>query len=431
MSQLYNAQTLFQKKGKGVSSQAAGYLWSKFGLLFLLAILLFAAWNRQFVIVLLLGLIIVTAVVAKLWSRFSLVGVSYQRTLSADRAFPGESIDLKLRLVNRKLLPLPWVQVDDSIPANLVPADSPLPPAELPGCRLLSHSASLMWYTGINWRYRLDCRKRGCYSLGQTVVSSGDIFGFYPRAAVQPGKDEIVVYPRLYPVHQFGIPSLYPIGETSAARRIFEDPTRTIGVRDYTPHDSLRHVHWKASARRQNLQVKVFEPSTTLKVALFLAVDSFKNYRPGFEEDFELGVSAAASIASYAVQQRSSVGLLVNTALPDSGQPIKILPGGGNGQLITVLEALARVVPAAGTPFAEFFGKEWSSLPWGTTIILVVSEPPEALAAQLTAIKAAGYKALVLQIGENAPPALNTDSAWYHIRTPADLAAPADRRVAA
>lgn len=430
MSQLYNAQDLFQKKSRGVSSRAAGYLWSKFGALALLAIMLVAAWNQQLVIVLLLGLVLVTAGVAKLWSRLSLVGVSCRRTLSANRAFPGESIDLKLRLVNRKLLPLPWAQVDDIIP-NQLTQDNTLLPADRPGCRLLSHSASLLWYTGINWQNKLSCQKRGAYSLGPLVVSSGDIFGFYPRAAVQPGEDEIVVYPRLYPVYQLGIPSLYPMGETPSSRRIFEDPTRTIGVRDYTPHDSLRHVHWKASARRQTLQVKVFEPSTTLKVALFLAVDSFKDYRPDFEEAFELGVSTAASLANYAVQQRSSVGLLVNTRLPGSGQSVKILPGGGTGQLITILEALARVVPDASVAFPEFFPQEWTSLPWGTTVILVIAEPPESLAAQLTMLKAAGYKALVLQIGGGAPLEGAGDVAWYNIRSPADLAIPTDRRVAA
>ncbi|MDD5127502.1 MAG: DUF58 domain-containing protein [Dehalococcoidales bacterium] len=430
MSQLYDAQALFNKKSRGVSSQAAGYLWSKFGALALLAIMLVAAWNRQLVIVLLLGLILVTAGVAKLWSRLSLVGVSCRRTLSATRAFPDESIDLKLRLVNRKLLPLPWVQADDIIPTPLT-MDDAMPPAERPGCRLLSHSASLLWYTGINWHYKLSCRKRGAYSLGPLVVSSGDIFGFYPRAAVQPGEDEIVVYPRLYPIYQLGIPSLYPMGETPSARRIFEDPTRTIGVRDYTPQDSLRHVHWKASARRQNLQIKVFEPSTTLKVALFFAVDTFKNYKSGFEEDFELGVSTAASIANYAVQQRSSVGLLANTSLPGSGQPLKILPGGGTNQLMMILEALARVTPSSSAPFPEFFPREWAALPWGTTMILVIAEPPESLAAQLTMLKAAGYKALVLQIGLGAPAEGSEDVAWYNIRTPADLATPTDRRVAA
>ncbi len=258
---------------KGYSSQPTGYLLSEAGLLVLLAFLLLAAWNRQVVIVVLLGLILSAAGLAKLWSRLSLVGVNCQRSLSEPRVFPGEYIELKLRLANRKLLPLPWVQVDDSIPEQLAPQGASLgAPADLPGCRWLTHAASLLWYTAINWRARLLCRKRGYYQLGPVTVSSGDIFGFYPRSAEQPLVEHVIVYPKIYPIGELGIPSLYPIGETKAERRIFEDLTRPIGVRDYTPHDSLRHVHWKASARHQNLQVKVFEPTTTLNVAIFVAV---------------------------------------------------------------------------------------------------------------------------------------------------------------
>ncbi len=318
---------------------------NRFGLLTLLAVLLLAAWNGLLVIVILVGLVLSTAGLAKLWSRLSLVGVHCQRILSVRRAFPGEHIELRIRLTNRKLLPLPWVQVDDEIPDRLAPADVPLKPGNRPGFRFLSNAASLLWYTGISWRHQLYCRKRGYYTLGSVTVSSGDIFGFYPRRASWNLTDTVIVYPKLFPVAQLGIPSLNPLGETRAERRIFEDPTRTIGVRDYSPHDSLRYVHWKASARQQKLQVKVFEPTTTLKAALFLAVDSFQGCGAGSDDNFELGISTAASVANYIVaQQHSSVGLFANTRLPDSGQPIRILPGGGTPQLVNILEALAMVV---------------------------------------------------------------------------------------
>ena len=44
------------------------------------------------------------------------------------------------------------------------------------------------------------------------------------------------------------------------------DPLRTVGVRDYHPEDSFRHLHWKATARAQQLQVRVFEPTTVTQL---------------------------------------------------------------------------------------------------------------------------------------------------------------------
>ncbi len=420
MAQLHEAQTFDKPGDRDYPSQPAGYLLSKFGLLALLAVLLVAAWYGQVVIVVLLGLLLSAAGLAKLWSSLSLAGVHCLRSFNEQRAFPGEYIELKLRLANRKLLPLPWIQVDDEIPDQLAPVEASLRPGIKPGYRFLSNTASLLWYTAINWRYRLFCRKRGYYTLGPIRLNSGDIFGFYPRNRTQLTLDTVIVYPRIYSINQLGIPSLYPVGETKAERRIFEDPTRTIGVRDYNPHDSLKYVHWKASARHQNLQVKVFEPTTTMKVALFLAVDSFKNNRPTDYDNFELGISTAASVANYVIQQHSSVGLFANTHLADFGQPARILPGDGIPHLINILEALAKTVLAHGNSFEEFFQGEWAGLPWGTTIILIISHPSDGLPGLLASLRVAGYKTLVLQIGEEAGKGSNS-TAWYHIMNPGDL----------
>jgi len=301
---------------KRFSSQPTGYLLGRFGLIAILAGLFLAAWNGQIVIVILLALVLSAAGLAKLWSRFSLAGVHCQRLLGEHRAFHGEYIELKLRIVNRKLLPLPWIQVNDEIPIEFASGIS-LTSGNRPGVGFLSKTAALLWYTGVSWQHHLYCNKRGYYMLGPITVSSGDIFGFYPHSITKPLIDHIIVYPKIFPMTQLGIPSLYPLGETKYERRIFEDPTRVIGVRDYTPHDSLRHIHWKATARHQNLQIKVFEPTTTLKVALFLAVDSFKNDGAHNEEDFELGASPRASLGLHLASQALAALRGRNYVIPD------------------------------------------------------------------------------------------------------------------
>jgi len=409
-----------ERSEKRFSPQPVGYLFGRFGLLVLLAGLLLAAWFGQVVIVVLLGLVLSAAGLARLWSRFSLVGIHCERRLSERRVFPGESIELKLRVVNRKLLPLPWIQVDDEIPLGFDPGVS-LMPGNRPGFGLLSKSAALLWYTGVNWRQLFRCNQRGYYSLGPLVISSGDIFGFYPRCITEPATDHIIVYPKIYPISHLGVPSLFPLGETRAERRIFEDPTRTIGVRDYTPHDSRRRIHWKASARHQTLQVKVFEPTTTLKVALFLVVDSFKKGEAHNEDDFELGISTAASVANYVTGQGSPVGLYVNTRLVDSGRAIRIPPGSGTGQMVSILEALAKVTPAINRPFEEFLRGERIGLPWGTTLIIILSHPSKSLTDRLVSLKASGYKLQVLQVGGEEEVAAGSNIAWRAVRQPADF----------
>lgn len=408
-----------EQAGKHFSSEPVGWLFGRFGLIAILVFLVLAVWNSQVTIAVLLGLLLAAACLAKLWSRFSLVGVSCQRVLSHQRVFPDENIELKLQLVNRKALPLPWVQVDDEIPITF--SQSPLAPGSRPGSGLLSRSTSLLWYTRANWRCQLQCRKRGYYQLGPLTMTSGDIFGLYPRSNIEPAVEHVIVYPQIFPIAQLGLPSLYPVGEARAERRIFEDPSRTIGVRDYNPYDSLKRIHWKASARHQKLQSKVYEPTTTLKVALFLAVDSFPRVGERSEENFELGISVAASLASHLIERDSPVGLFANTCQADSGQPVAISPGGSIDHLITMLESLAKVTILAADPFAQFLHTQRNSLPWGTTLVFILCRPLESLTAEFTGLRESGYKLLVIQIGDGKTDAVD-GVVWHKVRRPLDLA---------
>jgi uncharacterized protein (DUF58 family) len=380
-----------------ISTQSAGLMFSKFMLLVLLAGFLLAAWYGLVVLATLLGLALAAAALTRLWSRFSLVGVSCQRVLSERRVFPGDYIELKLQLSNRKLLPLPWIQVDDEIPIGFAPDIISTPENRL-GFGFLSKTAALLWYSRVNWKSRLYCSKRGYYQLGPVKISSGDIFGFYPRLVTQSLIDYVIVYPKLLPIEQVTIPSLFPWGNARTDRRIFEDPTRIMGIRDYKPHDSLKKIHWKATARRQSLQVKVFEPTTTLDVIIFLAIDSFDQDR-AYDNDFEHGISMAASLAKYITDKGYPTGLFVNSRLADSGQPSTILPGSSPQQLVLLLEALAKVTRTRSGSFEEFLNQQRRSLPWGTSLVFIVHKVNDSLNIMFTNLRETGYKLMVHEVG--------------------------------
>lgn len=379
-------------------NQPVGFLLGRIGRWFLIGLLAGAIWFQETVIAILLSVVLAAAGLSKLWSRLSLRNVECERYLSEKRVFPGEQINLRLKLLNRKILPLPWVQVEDEIPSALT-KNIPYAAESYPGYSSLSIATSLLWYTSIAWNYKLLCSKRGYYTLGPITVTSGDMLGFYPRSESKKILDHVIVYPKLYPVKELDIYSQYPVGETRAERYIFQDPTRTIGVRDYTSQDSLRFIHWKASARHQKLEVKVFEPTTTLKVALFLAVDSFMEDGKMDEDNLELGISAAASIARYVIDNRNQAGLHVNSHFIDYGDNITILPGSDTAKLMEIFEALAKVSEFPSGPFAAFLDKERKVLPWGTTVIVILSRPDEAMLPVFMSLKERGSKVMALIVG--------------------------------
>jgi uncharacterized protein (DUF58 family) len=402
-----------------ITSQAAGYLLNWPGLLAMAGILVLAAWNGQAPIVVLTSLLFSSAGLAKLWSHLSLARISCRRQLSERRVFPGEKINVKLQVANRKPLPLPWIQVDDEIPQALGGASTLS--GERPGSVLIRRSAAMLWYSSVKWKYELPCLKRGYYPLGPTVISSGDIFGLYSRSLKTAMEDHVIVYPRIFPVGRLPIPSQQPLGESRSEYRVFQDPTRPIGVRDYQHGDSLRHVHWKASARLQALQVKIFEPTTTFKVALFLSVDSFTANGSFNEDAFELGISVAASLAHHVVEQGSPAGVFVNTRGVDSDQPVSLVPSGSRDQLTSILEALAKVTASSSGPFEHFLENEQKVLHAGTTVALIFANPPETLPLLLHSLKENGFKLLLFVIGEGEALPWGEGIPVHRVRNAGDL----------
>jgi uncharacterized protein (DUF58 family) len=396
------------------SIHPASVLLNKFALITAFIVLLLAAWGGQTAVVILMGLGLAAAGISYLWSHFSLRGLKCERQVSEHRLFPGEFLDLKLRLVNRKLLPLPWVQVSDEVPIGFT-LDKNLELGTRPGFALISKNSSILWYSAATWKYRLQCPRRGYYPLGPLTITSGDIFGLYPRTITETGNDYILVYPKLYEIGQPIIQSLYPLGESRSEKRIFEDPSRTIGIRDYYPGDSLRRIHWKASLRQGELQVKVFEPSTTLRVSIFLAVDSFQHEGLWNTDELEIGISTAASLANQLLEKKSQVGMYSNSRLADTGQPAYIQPATGSDQLLQILEALAKVVPVVSQPFIDYFHQERQSLMLGTTLIFIFSRVPEDLNGVFQELKEKGYKIVVFQAEESKPDSRLADISYYKV----------------
>ncbi len=418
MNSLSSSTTRPDKPTK-ITSQAAGYLLNWPGLLAMVGILVLAAWNGQAPIVVLTSLLFSSAGLAKLWSHLSLARISCRRQLSERRVFPGEKINVKLKVANRKPLPLPWIQVDDEIPQALGGASTLS--GERPGSVLIRRSAAMLWYSSVKWKYELPCLKRGYYPLGPTVISSGDIFGLYSRSLKTAMEDHVIVYPRIFPVGRLPIPSQQPLGESRSEYRVFQDPTRPIGVRDYQHGDSLRHVHWKASARLQALQVKIFEPTTTFKVALFLSVDSFTANGSFNEDAFELGISVAASLAHHVVEQGSPAGVFVNTRGVDSDQPVSLVPSGSRDQLTSILEALAKVTASSSGSFEHFLENEQKVLHAGTTVALIFANPPETLPLLLHSLKENGFKLLLFVIGEGEALPWGEGIPVHRVRNAGDL----------
>jgi len=359
--------------------------------------------------------------IAWLWNRLSLRRVDYERRFDKLRAFPGETFEMTLRVTNRKLLPLSWLEICDNIPTALPLTEGMLIPTHIPQVSNLTAAFSLRWYERVNRRHKLQCRTRGIYMLGPAEIRSGDIFTLFESHENRQDRTMLVVYPYVWPLEDLGLSAKEPFGELKAHRRLFQDPMRTIGVRDYHPEDSLRHIHWKATARQGELQVRTFEPTTSLNLVILLNVATFKYHWQGFiPELLERTISLAGSIATWATGKKYKVGLVANGSMPHADQPIRVLPGRSPGQLTAILEALAAVTSFATLPIHDLLRRESPRLPWGATLVVVTAIVTDELAATIVGLRHAGRRMALISLAEEPPPQLD-GVVTYHLPSTAPV----------
>ena len=352
--------------------------------------------------------------IAWLWNRWSLRGVEYRRIFDKRRAFPGETFVMTLRVTNRKPLPLSWLEINDRVPTALPLTEGILIPTHVPQVGKLISVLSLRWYERVNRRYELRCPSRGVYDLGPVELKSGDIFTLFERQESRDQRDRLIVYPQIWPMEELGLPSKEPFGERKAQRFLLEDPLRTMGVRDYHPEDSMRFIHWKATARRNELQVRALEPSTTLNLVILLNVATYKHHWRGVDPELlERTIGVAGSLATWAVGQKYKVGLVANGSVPHSDQPIRVPAGRSPDQLPAVLEALAAVTSFATMSIQDLLRRESPRLPWGATLVVVSAVVAEELAAAIVGLRDAGRRMGLISTAEEPPPYLEGVTTYH------------------
>jgi uncharacterized protein (DUF58 family) len=338
------------------------------------------------------GLLLVSAAtllyasLTRLWTRFGVRRVEYRRDLAATRAVAGDSLPVDITIWNRKPLPLPWVAVEDLVTDGLAVRERPQLDRdnEVVGRRILFNAWSLAWYERVVRHFHLDELRRGVYDFGPVRVRVRDILG---RDAVDEElamPASLVVSPATLPVRRSGH-EVSPIGERRARRSLFVDPALYGGVRPFQPGDTLRRVHWRATARLGTPVSRRYEPARGREVIIAMDVQTLPgpHWEMTWDEAaFEGLCTAAASLARRLLDDGASVGI---AAASFTGTPQRfawLAPQASASQVGRVGALLARIGPISSAPFGGLL--TWLThrlAPGGSVMLLSVRDPRSFLPA--------------------------------------------------
>ena len=311
----------------------------------------------------LVALTVVFAVLqAILFQKNNLRRLSYERHFSRPTAFEGEKAELIERIQNEKRLPVPWLRAESRIPKALAFEKEKLDAHEVSGGLYHKSIFYLSPMSRITRHHEVTLRKRGVHAAGSVFLTAGDLFSI-TRADRQLELDcSITVYPRILSDDELPDPAHRWLGDAVVKRWIMPDPFLVTGIRDYMAGDSLRDVHWRASARTGDLRVKVRDFTSDPRALVILNVQTtaqqWADVGQQDEEALEQAIRIAATVCMRALRYGMDAGFASNACFEaGSGACIFVPSRGGNEQESCLLDAMARMLLHREKSFPTFLSE--------------------------------------------------------------------------
>jgi uncharacterized protein (DUF58 family) len=226
------------------------------------------------------------------------------------------------------------------------------------------------------------CARRGWFEFPPVMVATRAPFGFFAARRVLPAPAGVLIFPEYRVLKRFPLldrrPSLHnPFVQVGHGSEF-------IGVREYRPGDSPRHVHWRTTARAGQLVVKEFSEET--QPGLTIALDLRAGSAIGAEDDntLERAIKVAATVAHYADGRGLPVSLASNS-LEWPAPPGPVSRWGA-------MNYLARVRAGGDRPFADCL----RALSGAVFVVALLPAPDGAAVGPLIELKKQGVAVLAV-----------------------------------
>ena len=196
----------------------------------------------------------------------------------------------------------------------------------------------------VTLRYRVRFPRRGVHVLGPFRVTLVDPFGLVRRTLRIGDRSRVVVAPAVVELGGTVRAAGGPGGSPHAVTTQRGQGADNLIARPYLPGDSMRRIHWRATARRGELMVREEEQEATPDATIVLDRSAPRyadraRTAPGADPGFEAAVGACVSVAARLVRDGYVVSVLDSdgTALCE---PLGALDGRDGERLAAELATL-------------------------------------------------------------------------------------------
>ncbi len=313
--------------------------------------------------------------ISYLWARSLAQGLHLTREMRFGWAQVGDRMVERFTLENKGWAPAVWVEVRD---------ESTMPDYQV------SRSTGMPGRDAIRWHTEAECNRRGLFMLGPTRVETSDPFGIYSVTINYPATMPLLVLPPIVPLPSIEVA---PGGRSGDGRPRANAVDRTVSaaaVREYQSGDSRRWIHWRTSARRDDLYVRLFDGTPAGDWWVILDMNHYVKVGKGANSTEEHGVVLAASLADRGIRMRRSVGLVAH-----GKELVWQRPEPGEGHRWELLRSLA-LITSGDRSLDEVLTRIRPSLGRRSSIIIITPSVDTAWVEALVPIIRRGIRPTVL-----------------------------------
>ena len=258
--------------------------------------------------------------IALLWHRRGM----YASRLCADRFSNGDDNDVRIRLESS----FPFavrLSVIDEAPHIFQRRD-------------IAFAVDLRPREGKTIRYTLRPTRRGVYGFGRVRVFVSTRLGLVERRFTQGEAKDVTVYPSFLHFRQYELLAISDNLTETGAKRIRRPGNHTEfeHIQEYIPGDDFRTINWKASARRHQLMVNIYQDERSQRVYSVIDKGRVMQQAFGGMTLLDYSINAALALSYVAMRKTDNAGLITFEQHFDTFVPADHRPS----QMQTLLESL-------------------------------------------------------------------------------------------
>jgi len=296
-------------------------------------------------LIIIVGLVYMTVLIqAKIFKNVSGLNIYYSCRFGSDEVFEGEETSFIETISNKKAIPVPWIRAEINTSKWL--SFSGLKSVEAQESNFITSSFVLKSRQKITRRWNVKCLKRGVYKIDDVILVWGDLFGLMSNSKYAGTDAEIIVYPQIIELDDIA-PNIDSImGEVIVKRWVNHDPFIVAGVKEYSSYDSMKDIHWNATAKMGKLMVRKYDFTSQPSFTILLNIQSQENdfVEAANKDVIEKGIKVAATLVDKSAALGIPVQLAANGFMVDEEEQMLYSSKGlGSEHYRSLLVSLAKL----------------------------------------------------------------------------------------